>query len=86
MPSININITRGVKIDREPIAIKFNKGVIQGRANEALLLKTSVTQDNFLNQFMYRSIVIDEMLSPKKKINRVNYESLIGIFYIRGIR
>lgn len=71
-------------MNREPIAIKFNKDVIQGRTKDTLLLKPSATQDNFLNQFRYRSIVSDAMLSPTKKINRVNYESLVGICYIPG--
>lgn len=67
------------------IVIKFNKAAIQSRTNETLTLKTFATQDNFLNKFAYRSIVTDEMLSPQRKINTVNFENLVGICCVQGL-
>lgn len=67
------------------IVIKFDKEAILSRTNEALTLKDFATQNNFLNQFTYRSIVTDEMLSPQKKINTINFENLVGICYVQGL-
>lgn len=67
------------------IVIKFNKNAIQSRNNQELILKPYTTQDNFLNQFTYRSIISDEMLSPQRKINTVNFENLVGICYVQGL-
>lgn len=67
------------------IIIKFDKAVIQSRTHDELTLKSSATQDNFLNQFTYCSIVTDAMLAPKQRINPINFENLIGICYVVGL-
>ncbi|HGJ5877066.1 MAG TPA: hypothetical protein ACHBX0_12820 [Arsenophonus sp.] len=67
------------------IVIKFNRDIIQSRDNHSLILKTTVTQDNFLTQFNYRSIVTDEMLASHKRLNIVNFKNLVGICYVKDI-
>ena len=34
-------------MEKYNIVIKFNRDIIQSRANHSLILKTTVTQDNF---------------------------------------
>lgn len=67
------------------ILIKFKKEAILSRTDETLILRDFAIQDNFLNQFTCQSIVTDEMLSPQKRINRVNFKNLTGICYVRGL-
>lgn len=73
-------------MENHHIVIKFKKEAIQSKTDESLTLKAFATQDNFLNQFTYRSIVTNEMLLPQqKKINAINFENLVGICYVQGL-
>ncbi|WGL99855.1 S8 family serine peptidase (plasmid) [Arsenophonus sp. aPb] len=71
-------------MEKHNIVIKFNREVIRSRNNQELILKSVATQDNFLTQFNFKSIVTDEMLLPQNRINTVNFENLAGICYVQN--
>lgn len=62
--------------------IKFNKKIIQSNNEYSITFKTTILQNNFLNQFSYCSIIKSEI--HKNQNNSANFTNLIGISYINN--
>lgn len=66
------------------IVVKFANGFFQSTNNGILPLISTITQDEFLNQFRYQSIVTNEIMAERNKVNMVSFENLVGICYVQN--
>lgn len=60
-----------------------NSIIIKFKKSEDLYSK--ILSDELLKQFTYKPIVTDEMLFTNRSINKINYDSLIGICYVQQL-